>query len=125
MERELGGVKLHFVEAEPVPIVKLFAKNGTKVAVVVSSLKERRSVGDVLFADDAPQGCDGADGAQLGHLVVDGKRNLLDSLAILDSLGVLQGDQDSLHTLKVDVVDVSPADQPTRVDVVVRCRQEG
>ena len=122
VERVLGGIQVHFTKAQTVPVVEFLAENRTKISVVVASLEQRRPVGDIVLADDATQGCNGAYGTQLRDLVVGSEGHLLNSFTVLDRLGVFQRNENSLHPLEVNVVNITPTDQSARVDVVVRVR---
>ena len=124
MEGEQLGVETHFRQPETVPRIEFVVEDWSQGALVGSSLKQRRVGADIFHSDNVFKGVDGADGAQPGALVVSGQRDLLNALAVLNRLSFEQLEEDSLSALELNVLDIPPAQEADRIDVLIRLRDE-
>ena len=74
---------------------------------------------DVVVANDIPQSGDGAHRAQNWNMVVASQWNFLLPFTTLYGLGEAEVEHDPLDALVIQVLNVTPADQPKGVDLLV------
>ena len=103
------------------PIVELVPEDWSKSALVVPGLKQGGIGTDVCVSSDPSKQSQGADGTQDGGLIVACKWDLLYPLSMLDGFRELQVDENSGDAVKLKATHIAPANQSTRVHVVV-CR---
>ena len=124
MPEGMEGVQLrvetHFSKPELEPRIVLVVQDRSEYALVRSGLEQGGIGTDVLLTNDLFQGENGADRAQLRALIVLSQRDFLNALGVLDSLRFKQLKKDPLNTLEFDVLDIPPAKEPDRVDILVR-----
>ena len=97
----------------------------SQFALVGSCLEDRRVGSNIVFTYYCFQGVDGANWTELRTFMIAGQRDFLNALAVLDCLRLVQLQKDSLSALELNVLDVPPAQQANRVNVLVGFRDKG